>query len=70
MALKNSAQTTKATARRRAEPDPAKVEGRYVRALVAMKRAETRLARSATKWNKLRLAVRRYEAQLDKLDQE
>lgn len=41
---------------------------RYADALDKYQRAERELARAAAKWNKLRLTVRRYELELDKLE--
>jgi hypothetical protein len=45
---------------------PDKLSNRYADALEALTRAETRLSRAFTAWNKARLTARRYELELDK----
>ncbi len=47
---------------------PAKLSRRYAAALEELAIAESKLSRAATRWQRARLAVRRLERELDKLD--
>jgi len=51
---------------KRSPKQRAALERRYAKARVALERAEARMARAFTAWQKLRASVRRYERELDR----